>query len=336
VRVANDPYEAVEAMKRRAPDALVLDVEMPRMDGITFLKKLMRQHPLPVIICTDQVERGLQGLELGALEVIGKPLWSDPEELSFWSMRLRESMRQAVAWGLLRRKGTSAASRLETSLAVEPAHTADVVLPRAPFDSRGAPSERLVLIGASTGGVQAVPSVLRGLSRSIPATVVVQHMPAGFTTAFAARLESDAGIAPRVVEAVSGQLLQSGTVYLVPGSAHGVVRRVGGGYRLELSNGPPVSRHRPSVDVLFRSGGQAAGPRACGVLLTGMGADGAAGLLEMKEAGSQTIAQDEATSVVFGMPREAIRRGAAAKVLPLERIAEGIMRFSGNSGSRAE
>jgi two-component system chemotaxis response regulator CheB len=332
VRTANDPYEAVERMKEQAPDAIVLDVEMPRMDGVTFLKKLMRQHPLPVIICTDQVERGLAALDLGALEVIGKPLWSDPEELAFWSERLRESLRQAIAWGEARRKGVREAVRVEAGAGVPGSrgevHTADVILRRADFDARGAPRERVVVVGASTGGVQAVAELLRGFPAGSPPVVVVQHMPPGFTRAFANRLEADPRIQTHVCEAASGTVLSPGWVYVVPGHAHGVVRRHGSGYRLDLANGPPVCRHRPSVDVLFRSAAQAAGPRATGILLTGMGSDGADGLLEMFQAGSFTIAQDEATSVVFGMPAQGIKRGGAGRVLALDRIAPAVASWS--------
>ncbi|MBX6312527.1 MAG: chemotaxis-specific protein-glutamate methyltransferase CheB [Isosphaeraceae bacterium] len=320
VLVAGDPYEAVALMSRTAPAAIVLDIDMPRMDGLTFLRKLMRQHPLPVLLCTDHVQRGLSGLELGALEVLGKPDWGEPHGLVAWGARLREGLRDAV--GLSR-------DREESSRSSEARHSADVILPRMPYAPRGAGGERLIAIGASTGGIQAIKRLLAGLPPQGPGVVIVQHMPRGFTAAFADRLNKDGEIPLPVIEARPNELIRPGMALVVPGHAHGLVRRVGGGYRVELVDGPPVCRHRPSVDVLFRSVAQAAGPWAAGVLLTGMGDDGARGLLEMHEAGAWTIAQDEATSIVFGMPREAIRRGAARQVLPLDRIPAALARWAG-------
>ena len=318
VLLAGDPFEAVEVMARSAPAAIVLDVDMPRMDGLTFLKKLMRQHPLPVIFCTDHPERGLTGLELGAVEVIAKPDWSQADDLSAWGMKLRESLRIALG-GL---------ARGESRPTTAPRHDADVVLPRRPYSARGAPTERFIAIGASTGGVQAIARLLADFPRETPGIVIVQHMPGGFTAAFAERLDRDPKIAMDVVEAGPNHPIRAGVALIVPGRSHGLVRRVGAGFRVELADGPPVSRHRPSVDVLFRSTAQAAGPRAAGVILTGMLDDGAQGLLEMHDAGSLTIAQDEASSTVFGMPREAIRRGAARHVLPLDRIAAAVLKWS--------
>jgi two-component system, chemotaxis family, protein-glutamate methylesterase/glutaminase len=318
VLLASDPFDAVDVMRRTAPAAIVLDVDMPRMDGLTFLRKLMRQHPMPVILCTDHPERGLAGLELGAIEVIAKPSWSDAGGMAAWGSKLREGLRAAV----------EAQARDEPRPGPEPKHDSGVILPRRPCGMRNGPSERVIAIGASTGGVQAIARLLADFPREAPGIVIVQHMREVFTTAFAARLDSDPKIALRVVEAGPNEPVLPGVALIVPGHAHGLIRRAGAGYRVELVEGPPVSRHRPSVDVLFRSAAQAGGPFAAGVVLTGMQDDGAQGLLEMREEGGWTIAQDEATSVVFGMPREAIRRGAARQVLALDRIADALMRWA--------
>jgi two-component system chemotaxis response regulator CheB len=322
VQLACDPYEAVNVMRRSAPSAIVLDIDMPRMDGLTFLRKLMRQHPLPVVICTDHPERGLTALELGAREVIPKPDWTDSEGAASWGAGLRESLLNAVF-------PVYPTPKEESRLVTEPRHSADVILPPSAFNPRGAPATRVIAIGASTGGVQAIASLLSGFhDAELPGIVIVQHMPPAFTRAFAERLNKLASIALKVAEAGPNENVRPGTVLVVPGHAHGLVRRSGAGYRIELSEGPPVCRHRPSVEVLFRSTAQAAGPSAVGVLLTGMGDDGAQGLREMFDAGSWTIAQNEATSTVFGMPREAIRRQAARQVLPLEQIAGAILDWS--------
>lgn len=319
VLTAGDPYEAVEVMRKKAPAAIVLDVNMPRMDGLTFLRKLMRQHPLPVLLCTDEPVRGLAGLELGAREVIPKPRWDDHAELDAWGDRLRESLQLAIY------PATAAAELPPLKSTAVPRYNADVILPRQPYAPRSAPTERIIAIGASTGGVQTVARLLADLPGNLPGVVIVQHMnPGGFMTAFTERLGRDAKILPRVAEARHGLAVRPGEALMVPENLHGVVRRHGQGYRVELVDGPKVSRFRPSVDVLFRSVAQAAGPRGLAVLLTGMGDDGAEGLLELREAGGWTIAQDEASCVVFGMPREAIRRGAARQVLGLDRIGAQI------------
>jgi two-component system chemotaxis response regulator CheB len=319
VTLASDPYEAVAALSKSVPGLILLDVEMPRMDGLTFLRKLMRQHPLPVVLCTSQAERALTALEMGALEVIAKPDWRDAARMSAWSTSLLESLRSAAQAGHLPVRDERPAS------AGDPRHEADVVLPRAQFVARSGISERVIAVGVSTGGVQAVQQLLAGLPADTPGVVIVQHMPPDFTGAFAARLNNDPKIALQVSEAKHHDTIHAGRALIIPGHLHGLVRRTGAGFRVELLDGPPVCRHRPSVEVLFRSTAQAAGPHAAGVILTGMGDDGAGGLLEMREAGALTIAQDEATSVVFGMPREAIRRGAAKIVSPLDRIATAIM-----------
>ncbi len=310
VLVAADPYEAVAVMSKTKPKVIVLDVDMPRMDGLSFLRKLMSQHPLPVLLVTDHPGRGVEALELGALEVIAKPDWREPDSLMEWGSHLRGSIRLAV-------------NRLESKprIEAEPRHDADAVLAKRPYQSAGAPNQSIIAIGASTGGVEAISRLLSLMPRDSPGTVIVQHMRHGFMTTFADRLGSNPKIAMTVREARHGETIQPGVALVVPEGKHGVVRRSPGNYWIELMDGPPVCRFRPSVEILFRSVAQTAGPRGAGVILTGMLDDGAGGLLEMFEAGSFTIAQDEHTSLVFGMNKEAIRRGAVKQVLALDRIA---------------
>jgi two-component system, chemotaxis family, protein-glutamate methylesterase/glutaminase len=322
VLIAADPYEAVAVMGKTAPRAIVLDVDMPRMDGLTFLRKLMSQHPLPVVLVTDHPARGVLALELGALEVITKPEWQDAGGLATWAEGLRESLRAAVG------RNDRRTPELDRPITAQPRHGADAVLARRPYQTQGTPTQPIIAIGASTGGVQALALLLSRFPKELPGIVIVQHMPGGFTTAFAERLDRDPGIALDVREAKSGDQLRPGLALVIPGHFHGVVRRAPTHFWIELVDGPPVCRHKPSVEVLFRSTAQSAGPRGCGVILTGMGDDGAGGLLEMREAGGWTIAQDEATSVVFGMPKEAIRRGAARQVLALDRIPGGLLSWA--------
>jgi two-component system, chemotaxis family, protein-glutamate methylesterase/glutaminase len=329
VVVAADPYEAVAMLSKSVPGVIVLDVEMPRMDGLTFLRKLMRQHPMPVVLCTTQAERAVTALEMGAIEVIAKPDWGNANRLSDWSQSLLESVRNAARAGRLPFREDRPSST------TDPRHTADVVLPKVAYSPRGGGSERIVVGGVSTGGVQALQQLLAGFPPTAPGLVIVQHMPPTFMTEFAKRLNNDPRIEIEVAEARQHDPIRAGRALIIPGDIHGIVRRMGHGYRVELVEGPHVCRHRPSVEVLFRSAAQAAGPYAAGVIMTGMGDDGAGGLLEMREAGALTIAQNEATCIVFGMPREAIRRGAAKFVTPLDSIAPTIMAWfaSGDSGT---
>ena len=325
VVLAADPYEAVERLKIAVPGVIVLDVEMPRMDGLTFLKKLMRQHPMPVVLCTTQAERAVTALEMGAIEVIPKPNWNDAGRLSEWSRNLLESVGNAARAGRLPlREDRHAAT-------ADPRYTADVILPRHPHVRHGGQSERIIAIGISTGGVQALHQLLPRFNASSSGIVIVQHMPPEFISAFAQRLDNDPEIALEVAEARQHDPVRPGRALVIPGDKHGLIRRSGAGFRVELVDGPPVCRHRPSAEVLFRSAAQAAGPFAAGVIMTGMGDDGALGLLEMREAGALTIAQNEATCTVFGMPREAIRRGAAKAVAPLDAIAATIMGWAASS-----
>jgi two-component system chemotaxis response regulator CheB len=323
VVLAADPYEAVAILRKSVPGVIVLDVEMPRMDGLTFLRKLMRQHPMPVVLCTAQAERALTALEMGALEVIAKPNWQDAVRLAEWSGNLLESIRNAARAGRL-------PFREDRSSGSDPRHTADVILPRTAYSPRPGATEQVIAVGVSTGGVQAIGQFLAGFPVGCPGIVIVQHMPADFTSAFAQRLNDDPRITIEVAQARHHDPIREGRALVIPGDTHGLIRRAGSGYRVELADGPPVCRHRPSVEVLFRSAAQAAGPLGAGVIMTGMGDDGAGGLLEMREAGALTIAQNEATSVVFGMPREAIRRGAAKYVVPLESMATTLMAWHHN------
>ena len=326
VVLAADPFEAAERLKRSVPGVIVLDVEMPRMDGLTFLRKLMRQHPLPVVLCTSVADRAVTALEMGALEVIAKPDWRDPEKMATWGNNLLESVRNAARAGRVPFKE-------DRPTGTEAKQSADSIITKHAYTSRGGTNDRIIAVGVSTGGVQAVPVLLAGFPADCPGIVIVQHMPSDFTGAFANRLNNDPKIAIEVVEAKHQEPIRPGRALVVPGDIHGLIRRTGAGYRVELQEGPPVLRHRPSVEVLFRSTAQAAGPNAAGIILTGMGDDGAGGLLEMREAGAVTIAQDEATSVVFGMPREAIRRGAARFIHPLDRIAPAVMAWIAGADS---
>lgn len=312
---AGDPFIAAERIAQEVPDVIILDVEMPRMDGVTFLQKIMTQHPIPVLICSSLTDKGaettLKALEYGAVDIVTKPKLGCEEFLR----ESRELLCHAV-------KAASSA-RLRPVRPVSRALTADVVLAPPSSKAMSATTEKVVLLGASTGGTEALRVVLEALPGDCPGIVIVQHMPEKFTTAFAKRLDGLCAIS--VKEAENGDTVIRGRALLAPGNRHMLLKRSGARYYVEVRDGPLVCRHRPSVDVLFRSGARYAGRNALGVLMTGMGNDGAQGLLELKQAGAATIAQDEATSVVFGMPNEAIKLGAAGRVLPLQAMAGAIM-----------
>jgi two-component system chemotaxis response regulator CheB len=317
VAVAADPVIARHKMRAVRPDVMVLDIEMPRVDGLTFLRELMAQEPLPVLVCSGLAAPGtevaLQALEEGAVHVVAKPRLGVKGFLEESARDLVEAVRGA-AQARPRRRAGPAAPRLR----------ADAVLParrRRPLEST---TLKVVAVGASAGGTEALRVLLEALPPDAPGLAIVQHMPELFTGAFARRLAEACRV--EVKEAADGDRIAPGRALIAPGNRHLAVRRSGAHYLARLLDGPPVSRHRPSVDVLFRSAAQAAGRNAVGVILTGMGDDGAAGLLEMRQAGAHTIAQDEASSVVFGMPREAIALGAAVEVLPLDRVAEAVLR----------
>ena len=319
VAVAADPFIAMGKIKQQRPDVIVLDLEMPRMDGLTFLQKIVREDPIPVVICSaltgPGTAIGLQALEEGAVEVVTKPRLAVREFLHESAVILIDAVRAAAR--------AHAKPRRAFELSPSPRLTADAVLPPRPRSPVGVTTETVVAMGASTGGTEALRIILEAIPSDAPGMVVVQHMPEGFTAAFAQRLNRTSGI--EVKEAADGDRIVTGRALIAPGNRHSIVRREGTQYEVGVIDGPLVSRHRPSVDVLFRSVAQSAGPNAIGVILTGMGNDGADGLLELKKAGAFTIAQDESSSVVFGMPREAIDRGGVDRVAGLPRIAHEIM-----------
>lgn len=319
VTTAGDPLIAMNKMKHRRPDVIVLDLDLPRMDGVTFLRKIMCEDPLPVVICSaltgPNTNLGLQALEEGAVDVITKPRIGVREFLHESAVLLLDVIR-AAARSQRRVARGSALSR-------NTGPTGDTVRGDKYYPRHQATADRIVAIGASTGGTEALRQILEVMPEDAPGLVIVQHMPEGFTAAFAQRIDRTCRI--EVKEAVHGDPIHPGRALIAPGNRHMMVRRSGARWDIEVSDGPLVSRHRPSVDVLFRSVAQHAGANAVGVILTGMGSDGAAGLLEMRRAGAMTIAQDEASSVVFGMPKEAIERGAALRVASLAQIPQEIL-----------
>jgi len=316
VGAAADPLAARELIRSVNPDVITLDVEMPRMDGIDFLSRLMRLRPMPVVMVSTLTERGaevtLRALELGAVDFVAKPRIGVAEGLQRLADDITDKIRVA-ARARVRRLASGTPQENTTNAAVAPR--------LAPMGSLS--TEKLVFIGASTGGTEATKAVLMELPADSPAILITQHMPAGFTTSYAKRLDSLCQI--RVKEAVDGERLLPGHAYLAPGGLHLSVDRSGANYVARVRDGDPVNRHKPSVEVLFESAARTVGPNALAVMLTGMGADGAQAMRAMRDAGSYNICQDEASCVVFGMPREAIMRGAAHEVLPLGRIATALV-----------
>ncbi len=315
---ASDPFAAARRLEKELPDVILLDVEMPRMDGITFLRKIMAQHPIPVIICSSLTDEGsnvmFEALEAGAVDIVPKPRIDTRQALLECSSRLREAVKSAAR--------ARVRPRLESRV-IEKKLTADAIMPPPVQRQLRPTTERIVCIGVSTGGTEALADVLELLPPSCPGILIVQHMPQGFTAAFARRL--DAACQIEVKEAEDGEPVHAGCAYIAPGSRHMLLQRSGLRYHIAIKDGPPVSRHRPSADVLFRSAAQYAGSNALGIIMTGMGDDGARGLLEMRKLGAATRAQDEESCVVFGMPKEAIACGAVEKVVPLSQIHREIM-----------
>ena len=308
VGTAPDPYIARDRILSLKPDVVTLDIEMPRMDGLTFLERIMRFHPLPVIVISSlaqsSTKAALEALSRGAVDVLAKP--GGPYSVGDLKDDLARRVRAAAS---------ARPARREPEPAPAPGHT--------PADGGAARLGGLIAIGASTGGTQAIEQVIRNLPAAMPPIVITQHIPPVFSAAFAERLNRVTGLEVR--EAKGGETLRPGLVLIAPGGRHLLVDAAGPGeWRARLDDGPKVCYQKPSVDVLFHSAARAAGAQAVGVILTGMGSDGAEGLLAMRRAGAWTLAQDEASCVVFGMPREAIERGAAAKVLPLDRIAAAL------------
>jgi two-component system chemotaxis response regulator CheB len=315
---ASDPFAAARRLQEEIPDVIILDIEMPRMDGITFLRKIMAQRPIPVIICSTLTEQGsdlmFEAFEAGAVDIVPKPRVDTRQALQESSLRLRDAVKAA------------ARARVRVGrprMVIEEKLTADVIMP-PPVQGRSSPvTERIVCIGVSTGGTEALRDVLEVLPRRSPGILIVQHMPGGFTAAFAKRLNSLCEV--EVKEAEDGDVVVQGGVYIAPGGRHMLLQRTGQRYHIAIKDGPPVSRHRPSADVLFRSAAQNAGRNALGIIMTGMGDDGAKGLLEMRKLGAATRAQDEESCVVFGMPKEAIACGAVEKVVSLTQIPKEIL-----------
>jgi two-component system, chemotaxis family, protein-glutamate methylesterase/glutaminase len=318
VGVAGDAHIAREKIKQLNPDVLTLDVEMPKMDGITFLRNLMRLRPMPVVMVSSLTERGadvtLDALALGAVDYLSKPKIDLAATLKDYGAELIDKIRAASKASV-----RALDPRRTAAITAKAAHGADAVLPRNPPAKPLRTTDRIIAIGASTGGTEAIKEVLMGLPPDTPGVVIAQHIPKAFSGPFAKRMNDCCQVT--VYEAQDGQQVLAGHVYIAPGDKHLMVVRDGARYVCRLDDGVPVNRHKPSVDVLFRSVAQNAGRNAIGVLLTGMGKDGARGLREMLEAGSRTIAQDEATSVVWGMPGEAVALGAAQHVLALENVA---------------
>lgn len=325
IDTAADPYFAAEKIKKDLPDVITLDIEMPRMDGITFLQKIMSQHPIPVVICSSLTGKGsetaLKALEYGAAEIIHKPKVGTKDFFNEARITICDKIKAAAQVNAKRiTKSRHKPQKIAKKL------TADAMLPKATSRAMIQSTEKVVIVGASTGGTEALKTFLEVLPANSPGIVIVQHMPENFTTAFAKRLDTICQMTVR--EAKDNDSVLRGFALIAPGNKHVLLKRSGARYYVEVKDGPLVSRHRPSVDVLFRSASRYAGKNACGVIMTGMGDDGAKGMLEMKEAGAHTIAQDEASCVVFGMPKEAIQLGGVAQVLPLEAIASSVLKVA--------
>ncbi len=321
---AADPIIAVKKIMKEVPDVITLDIEMPRMDGLTFLRKIMSQHPIPVVIIssltTEGTETAMKALEYGASEIIGKPAMNAAKFINESKIMICDAVKAASQAKLSRKKIVSKTpAPPPPKLEVKPKYSADVILKKGSASDRITLTEKVVVLGASTGGTEAIRTFLRNLPPKMPGIAIVQHMPEGFTKSFANSLNNICDL--EVKEAENGDKLYQGRVLIAAGNHHMLLKRVGKEYFVEVKEGPLVNRHRPSVDVLFRSASRYAGKNAVGILLTGMGNDGAKGLLELKESGANTIAQDEQSSVVYGMPKEAAKLGAANHILSLDQIA---------------
>ncbi|MGA0601948.1 protein-glutamate methylesterase/protein-glutamine glutaminase [Caulobacter sp. KR2-114] len=336
--VASDPFVAARRIRDEIPDVITLDVEMPRMDGITFLRKLMSQHPVPVVMCSSLTEAGsetlMQALEAGAVDIILKPKVGVAEALAESRIRICDAVKAAAGARIQGRRHAppvldAPSPRANLSPGVrepEKKLSADAMLPPPSGRAMARTTESIIAIGASTGGTESLRQVLEALPSAAPGIVIVQHMPEKFTASFAKRLDSLCEV--DVKEAADGDAILRGRVLIAPGNLHTMIERSGANYYVSVRPGPLVSRHRPSVDVLFRSAARSAGANAIGVIMTGMGDDGARGMQEMKQAGARTIAQDEATSVVFGMPKEAIALGCVDRVVALSQIAPEMLRMA--------
>lgn len=338
---AADPIIAVKKIMKEVPDVITLDVEMPRMDGLTFLRKIMSQHPIPVVVISSLTTAGtevaLKALEYGASEIIGKPAMNPDVFFQESHIMLCDVVKAAAHAKLTRKKPQSAVEpqpqppRRDHALLsgnvspVAPKYSADVVLEKGSANDIIVDTEKVIVLGSSTGGTEAIRVLLRDLPENMPGIAIVQHMPEGFTRSFSNSLNQISKL--EVKEASNGDKLFKGRVLIAPGNKHMLLKRIGHEYYVEVKEGPLVNRHRPSVDVLFRSAARYAGKNAIGVILTGMGNDGAKGLQELHDTGAHTIAQDESSCVVFGMPKEAIKAGAVDDVLPLDKIDEHLVKM---------
>jgi len=321
VGTASDPFVAAKIMEQVVPNVITLDVEMPRMDGLTFLKKIMSQHPLPVVMCSTLTDKGsetlLRALDYGAVDIILKPKLGTKQFLEESRIRIIDAVKAAAKANV--RKFTTG------KLMVQPKLSADAVISGpAPRPMSLQTTEKIIAVGASTGGTEALREFLEAMPLDCPGIVIVQHMPEMFTAAFSQRLNTICRIS--VKEAVDNDTVLRGQALIAPGNKHMLLKRSGARYYVEIKDGPLVRRHRPSVDVLFRSASRYGGQNVIGVIMTGMGDDGAAGMKEMKDAGAYTIAQDEASCVVYGMPGEAVKAGGVDKIMPLNRIAPEVVR----------
>lgn len=319
IACAQDPFVAVEKLKKQIPDVIILDVEMPRMDGVTFLTKLMSQHPIPVVICSTLAGQGsltqIKALEAGAVDIICKPTSGTRQFIHESKLLIHQAVKAAAKARVKR--------HLQSKPAVTEKISAESVIPKLNYSAMAETTEKIIVIGASTGGTEAIREVLQGMPLGCPGIVVVQHMPEGFTASFAERLDSLCSI--RVREARDGEPILRGQALIAPGNQHALIKRSGAKYFVQVKEGPLVSRHRPSVDMLFRSAAKYAGANAAAAILTGMGADGAKGMLDLFKTGAWTCAQDEKSSIVFGMPKEAYNIGATERLLPLNQITHHLL-----------
>lgn len=348
---AADPIIAVKKIMREVPDVITLDIEMPRMDGLTFLRKIMAQRPIPVVVISSLTTKGteaaMKALEYGASEVIGKPSMNPDVFFQESHIMLCDAVK-AAAMSKLRRikaddireranpnrpapapapvvKATAVRTTIPTAQisGVQPKYSADAILEKGNGSDQIIPTEKIIVLGSSTGGTEAIRVLLRSMPEDMPGIAIVQHMPEGFTKSFSNSLDQISRLS--VKEAETGDKLYRGRVLIAPGNRHMLIKRVGKDYFVEVKEGPLVNRHRPSVDVLFRSAARYAGPNAIGVILTGMGNDGAKGMKEMHDAGARTIAQDEQSCVVYGMPKEAVREGGVDDVVALDKITQHLV-----------
>jgi len=322
VGTASDPLIARDKIKALNPDVLTLDVEMPKMDGITFLKNLMRLHPMPVVMVSTLTEKGadltLEALENGAIDIVSKPKIDISNAIQDYAVEIISKVKNAA------KANVRAIEKQVNTISVDKKLSADAILEKQNVAKSFNTTDKLIAIGASTGGTEAIKDVLIDLPADTPGIVITQHIPEAFSASFANRMN---GLSKMVVcEAKDGQQILAGHVYIAPGSKHLMVKRNGARYICELNDGPPVNRHKPSVDVLFRSVAQCAGQNAIAVILTGMGDDGAKGMEEMHNMGSPTIAQDEKSSVVWGMPGEAVKLGCVDFIVPLSSVSQKILR----------